>query len=609
MSQPQLTNFFTHAKRGTRSNKAGKVLDSPAESIDLPKKTTRVKTNVKSNTPSVEGIKKPKIVRAEIEGQHEILKEISDNKEVEVKKDEKKNVPIVKEVIISKTDDVAKDKPKRGRKKIEQVEPVQEESKDDCPSPAKRTRRTRSKAVDNVIEKAKKLTPGEVKKKLGGKKLHELKEQLKQIEKSSETVKEAKAKSDAAAKKVAVEKAKAKAKEDYVKSPAYISYHNLAVKNDGSLPLPYTYKFLAEVFRCTDTITAMLHNRKEIITVDKMKVAVQQMMRKDFSVSYLKQIKTVFPAAYRYAWENIIGRYGKKLSDFELHMSANLDYKNEMINDMGGMNEPDKDVTSTADRLGPQGMVERRTIFHNSLVNIVKQHHRKFCSELETPVHVEDNSLMKFHKDFNVDKCPAIAEADFPEEPYVEKVTTAAQILEKSRVLFEINPRLSETLSKAAECKVAGEKLESSEVKVETPKLTPKPIRKELQGLPPKLVEKILAKEAEKAAREMFTDKDREEKIKRLRRLPTIARILKNTFVSERKAALPFDLVIKKAVSSYPGHLSSEMMTKDMRYLIEVTKPWAVNPTVQGKEFIKVNQTDINTVVLQLEKMLAEEEK
>ena len=43
----------------------------------------------------------------------------------------------------------------------------------------------------------------------------------------------------------------------------------------------------------------MLHNRKEIITVEKLKTAVQQMMRKDFSLSYLKQIKTVFPAAYR----------------------------------------------------------------------------------------------------------------------------------------------------------------------------------------------------------------------------------------------------------------------------------------------------------------------
>ena len=44
----------------------------------------------------------------------------------------------------------------------------------------------------------------------------------------------------------------------------------------------------------------MLHNRKEAITFEKLKVAVQQMLRKTFTVGYLKQIKTVFPEAYRF---------------------------------------------------------------------------------------------------------------------------------------------------------------------------------------------------------------------------------------------------------------------------------------------------------------------
>ena len=44
----------------------------------------------------------------------------------------------------------------------------------------------------------------------------------------------------------------------------------------------------------------MLHNRQEAITFEKLKVAVQQMLRKSFTVGYLKQIKTVFPEAYRF---------------------------------------------------------------------------------------------------------------------------------------------------------------------------------------------------------------------------------------------------------------------------------------------------------------------
>ena len=57
---------------------------------------------------------------------------------------------------------------------------------------------------------------------------------------------------------------------------------------------------LEEVYRCTEQITTMLHNRNETITFEKLKVAVQQMLRKNFNVSYLKQIKTVFPEAYRF---------------------------------------------------------------------------------------------------------------------------------------------------------------------------------------------------------------------------------------------------------------------------------------------------------------------
>jgi chromatin licensing and DNA replication factor 1 len=52
--------------------------------------------------------------------------------------------------------------------------------------------------------------------------------------------------------------------------------------------------------RATETIGAMLHNRQEIITVEKLRKGVQQQLRKNFTVDYLKQIKTIFPAAYKY---------------------------------------------------------------------------------------------------------------------------------------------------------------------------------------------------------------------------------------------------------------------------------------------------------------------
>ena len=47
------------------------------------------------------------------------------------------------------------------------------------------------------------------------------------------------------------------------------------LKDDEVLPLPSSYKFLEDVYRCTEQITTMLHNRNETITFEKLKVAVQ----------------------------------------------------------------------------------------------------------------------------------------------------------------------------------------------------------------------------------------------------------------------------------------------------------------------------------------------
>jgi len=70
-----------------------------------------------------------------------------------------------------------------------------------------------------------------------------------------------------------------------LKVPAYERFHALAqpVSSDTSsatLPLPYKYKTLAEMFRCTETVLNLLGQRKEKCTFSKLRDAVQQMSRK-----------------------------------------------------------------------------------------------------------------------------------------------------------------------------------------------------------------------------------------------------------------------------------------------------------------------------------------
>ena len=93
------------------------------------------------------------------------------------------------------------------------------------------------------------------------------------------------------------------------------------------LPLPPTYSFLEEVFRSTDTIAAMLHNRQEVITVEKLKKGVETMTRKNFQLDFLKRIRTLFPSAYLYIWEQMVGKYGKKLNEYELRIGVNMDFR------------------------------------------------------------------------------------------------------------------------------------------------------------------------------------------------------------------------------------------------------------------------------------------
>lgn len=294
----------------------------------------------------------------------------------------------------------------------------------------------------------------------------------------------------------------------------------------------------------------------------------------------------------------MIGRYGKKLAEHELVLAVNTKYKEEMIQRLGGKEAPAGDKVGAVERVAPQAMVERKTVFRNSLIQLVKSHHKTFCSQLNPPILVDNGSIVRFHKDFNVDSCPPVEEAELPPKPEVELVTTAAQILEKSRALFEINPKLSSSLANAAEKKV------EAEAKVSSPAPAPV-VRKDLQGLPQRLIDKILAKEAEKAAKDMFTDKSKEDKVRRLRRLPEISRLVKSVFISERKAAVLTPVITKKVVASYPGSISAENMLKDLRYLVEVTTGFLSFVSVQGKEYVKLNPgADINQVVGQIEKLL-----
>ena len=73
-------------------------------------------------------------------------------------------------------------------------------------------------------------------------------------------------------------------------------------------------------------------------------------------------------------------------------------------------------------KLNPTGVVERRNIFRNSLVAIVKTHHMEFCKGIGIDL-TKEGEVKKFHPDFQVDKVPEVPITELPPKPDLEKVT------------------------------------------------------------------------------------------------------------------------------------------------------------------------------------------
>jgi len=620
MSQPQLTKFFGTTKRGTRAS--GKA--SLQKKGLVTRKSSRGK-NV--SVEAIEGVKDAKIVLDEV-AKAPVQLSVVPSKPSKQGQEEEKEGTVDKENT-ARDENVCPSPVKRPRKssrsessngevaqpprRVSSRSKVKEIVEEEAPaSPAKRAKRgssKRSETVDEAIELAKnKLTPAQVKSQLTGikgrNKLAVLREQLKTIQENSKTAEQQAA--EAAAKKAAAEKKKASVEERAAReaTPAHKAFHSLTAKDDGTLPLPFTYSFLAEVFRCTETIAAMLHNRQEVITVEKLKKGVETMTRKNFQLDFLKRIRTVFPSAYLYIWEQMVGKYGKKLNEYELRIGVNMDFRRETL--LAGGGDATDEAKVVRGKLNPTGVVERRNIFRNSLVAIVKTHHMEFCKGIGIDL-TKEGEVKKFHPDFQVDKVPEVPITELPPKPDLEKYQSAKDMLEAARDLFEAAPKVATALEQAAinsegggtKKEGGGEIKEAGNDEAEVKKTV---VPKALTGVSMSLIEKIRAKEREKKAREMYQNKDEEIRMKRLQRLPETARYVKSIFISEQRNALKQPFLLQKVYQSYPGWIDKDTLSLDLDKLAEVSAPWMTMRTIQKEVWVMLNKdTDVNLVVKMLE--------
>ncbi|XP_071548381.1 DNA replication factor Cdt1 [Panulirus ornatus] len=380
-----------------------------------------------------------------------------------------------------------------------------------------------------------------------------------------------------------------------VKTPACERYRHLVEKPSEELVLPFKYRFVKEVFRAVDTVVSLLHNRQEVITYSKLKPAVQEMLRRTLHERHLGQIKTVFPLAYIFKQEcnknkiNAGTRDGSKNS-YELSVAANLDYKpastQNLTKKFDSILNPQTPKFRKMDSIV---LVERRNIFHNSLVGIVQDHHDHFLQSLDPPImNSSGMNIKRWHPAFPLEDVPDIEPSALPQPPITEKFETARDILDKAQDLFSVNSRLERAVVEAAA---------KTPVKVDAksqtaPSSQPADITAALKGVSSSLLEKIRAREAAKSARDMMRSRVENKELEMLSRLPEISRIIRNIFITEKKAALPWELVAAKVAASYTSMIGGSEVDNHLHLLIKEIPGFCTIHKVRSGTFLKINKNE-----------------
>ncbi|XP_069955903.1 DNA replication factor Cdt1 [Cherax quadricarinatus] len=392
-----------------------------------------------------------------------------------------------------------------------------------------------------------------------------------------------------------------------IKAPAYERFQHLVEKPSEELVLPYKYRFVKEVFRAVDTVVSLLHNRQEVITYSKLKPAVQEMLRRTMHEHYLGQVKTVFPLAYFFKQENIrntkntgIGTEPK--NQYQLTLSCNMNYKPLSTQNLAmKFHEVDHPQQLKFRKMDSIVMVERRNIFHNSLVDILRDHHDQFLQSLDPPIMSSGMNIKRWHPEFPLEDVPDIEPSLLPQPPIRETLETARDVLDKAQDLFAVNHRMEKAVKEAAA---------KTPVKVESAMLPasstpPAYISIALKGVSTSLLEKIRAREAAKSARDMTRSSNENKELEMLSRLPEMSRIIRNSFITEKKAALPWEVVTAKVTASYSSMLSASEVDSHIHLLIKEVPGWCTVHKVRSGIFLKIDKTEqLSNVIDKLESIV-----
>ncbi|KAF6202548.1 hypothetical protein GE061_002946 [Apolygus lucorum] len=370
--------------------------------------------------------------------------------------------------------------------------------------------------------------------------------------------------------------------------PAYQRFFDLAVAGKPALPLPYKYRCLAETFRSVDTVVSMMYNRNENIVFNKLRASVQQLSKRNLNESHIGQIMTVLPIAFELKREKVRS-FGSQREQYELVLKP--------IISEGETTRNDGDKVKVS--MSPSILLQRRRDFYNALLEKAKDHHELFLSNLDPPLVIPKDKLMRWHPDFDVDSCADIPPASLPSAPIQEKLSTAKDVLIKAKDMLSSNNRMEKALERLSGSQPPPP---TSETAAATAALA-----KALKGIPKSLLEKVRAKQAAKTAALLTRCPEETKRRLELTRLPELSRILRNIFVLERKNVIPLAVILEKISQSYREVLSQDDLLRHIQLIKESVPGWITEIMDGDKKYVRLSRdADFARITNRLQQLITD---
>ncbi|KER21167.1 hypothetical protein T265_10444 [Opisthorchis viverrini] len=374
------------------------------------------------------------------------------------------------------------------------------------------------------------------------------------------------------------------------------------------LTLPHHLRLLLELFRSCDTVVSMLHNRLEMCSFDKLKPAVQEVVRRNFEESHIGQFLAVYPMVYVLRYDKQLDKYLRRpTGNHVLVLVPNLRTDGTQL----GHDSPSKGhIIFTGTRL-----IQRRKRFHRLLLGHVFRAHREFLQSklgIDASQLPDDKELRRWHPRFCLDTMvPLIQPAPLPVRPSAmdSKITTAKDAVKafQARSLFRdadvcqnvANLRYQECLppipspTKLSACsprkpplsvqqcagRVGSQTLPSIALFKSSSSVdqaaTPPQVANNLKGVSEALLAKVRARENERRLLTMLAMNTIPESRRAIyARLPSMITQVWTVMRPFNGRPVPMTTVASRVADAHPSGLSADAVNEHLKVLLEVCPTW-----------------------------------